>query len=519
MTSAANKPLRVKPGSVVPAIAFGTVAARTQYEQASHALKSSLPALSPAELSGQFTALESRFDAGTIELKTAMLTSGLFSNEDDQALGAWVYRQHAELWEIGTFAAARCRSDPACDASSAICLLALAFLHAGEVVKWELMVGRHRKRDYHLLHTLMRSAIESGRQRDAVELTVDGLQRKANIESLYFRTLLLDRFANGNLTRPQIEVLDAWLWEWTPSLTGKSSDPDGEVLRADLDSDAGLRHGVRLDKGPSLYLELAPLEDCRKAVIKEFHRGRVFPPRGRAASIRIEAHVAVLLALRTLLSGAGGTALPRAPRTAVAGTSVELFVGLADIAHGLGSRAKHGAAYDRPRRTAALMDASATGFRCEVAWHAVAGVGVGELVGVAVDAASPLLLTRIVRRVDDRGAELAQLGLQLLSNPSQPVRLATLAAPLVPSVTCIFVPGADGSGRFDSFAIPLTLLSSGTRYHVQAGSQSYTLVLNHVRRRGQGWVLAGFEIVEVGKPPASVFELTPAMDTRAGRQA
>jgi hypothetical protein len=60
----------------------------------------------------------------------------------------------------------------------------------------------------------------------------------------------------------------------------------------------------------------------------------------------------------------------------------------------------------------------------------------------------------------------------------------------------IFVPGPDSSGRFDCFAVPYSAIKDDVRYRVNAGGEEFTLTLNRMRRRGRGWALAGFEIVE-----------------------
>ena len=502
-------------GMITPA--FDNAASRESYERAYEQLRASSSGLPCASLALSFLEVEAQLDAGMIEIKTAMLTSGLFSNDDEQALGKWIYRQHANLARIGARATSACAQDAGFDPSRTMRLLALTFLHWGEAAKWELMVGRHERRDYRLLHSLMKIAIEKGRQRESGELIVDGMRRWSSIEHLYFRLLILDRFTSGNLTRQQVEVLDAWLWEWAMALKGKPEFPGDLVLRADLDRDHGLRYGRRSDEGPSLYLQLAPLGERRNAIIKELHRGRIVPAQGRAAHIRVEAHVAVLLQLRALLAGEGGDAFPRAPRKDAAPARVELLLGLAEITRQLGAeqgsmapaiapvaaapkaattagRVDYGSVYDKPRRLMTLKNSSATGYLFVASVQDAAGIEVGELMGVRMNPGEACVLARVVRRVQEQG-DAIHLGMELVSDPATPIRLATLVAPDNTEETFLFVPGSDSSGRFDSFAVPYGALKDETRYRIRAGRAEFTLAFNRVHRRGRGWALAGFGIL------------------------
>jgi hypothetical protein len=452
-----------------------------------------------------------------IEVKTAMLTSGLFSNDDEQALGVWIFRQHAKLAHIGARATQLCLQDPGFDTSRAMRVLALTFLHSGESVKWELMVGRRDRREYKLGNALMRMAIEKGRQHESGELVVDGMRRWSSIEQLFLRVYLLDRFTSGTLTRQQIEVLDAWLWEWAPAMVGNARYPGGGVLRVDLDCDHGLRYGRRNGDRPALYLQLPPLEDRRKAIIKELHHGRIFPARGRAANIRIEAHVAVLLQLRTLFAGGGGEGSPRAPRQAAVPAEIEMVPGLNEImrelhhasapvaaiatVQGLAQRAApssnhvdYGAVYDKQRRVAVLKNASSTGYLLEASAKDADGIAVGDLVGLRMAADQPLVLARVVRRVNEASRGV-QLGVQLLSDVSWPIKPASFVSPDGTADEFIFVPGPDSSGRFDSFAIPYSALQDDMRYRVKAGAQEFMLAFNRMHRRGRGWAMAGFEVI------------------------
>ena len=489
-----------------------SVAERRKYEADYEKLAGTLQTGAASMLVHAFMALESRLDAGLLEAKSALLMSGLLTTDEDEALGAWIFQQHSKLARTGHAIARKALDEGNDQVKEALWIVALSLLHWGESVKWELMVGRREQRDYAILHDLARLAMRESRLQDHGTFTVEGLERSATIEALYFRTLVLDRFTSGNLTRQQIEVLDAWLWEWEASLVS-TAEPHGVCMRADLDRDQGLRYGLRDGAGESLYLALAPLEAQRGAVIAELHAGHVVPTRGPAADIRIEAHIALLIQLRHAFSGDES----RAPRRALAARQVEAWFGLAEVtAHlvleeeGAGNAMAAGKTepsrregdlydevYDKPRRWLTLVNESDTGWLVEASAAVAAPLIVGELIALRSEEHGPCHIARVVRRVRDPGSERAQVGLQLLSDRRVRARPCVLqSTELASEDTYIFVPGADASGRRDTFIVPFRLLESRACFHVSRGGRDFALEFNRVRTRGRGWAQAGFEMVD-----------------------
>jgi len=482
--------------------------AREEYEREYAALFDSIPVTPARVLAQRFARLDARLDAGMTEAKSAMLVPSLLSTEEDHALGRWIQRQHAELARMGCAIVLAVLGDSRIEDASAWRALALTLVHMGEAVKWELIAGRAGPRDYAALHELARVALERAWLHMPCPIVVDRLMRTATIDALYFRALLLDRFSSGNLSRQQIEVLDAFLWEWAPALTALP-EPAGPVMRADLDSDHGLRYGPRRDGGACLYLSLDALEARRLGVIEAFHEGRVVPEQGRAAQIRLEAHVAVLQQLRRAFTGDEA----RAPREPAEATQVEAWVGLGEVTHALETEVRAGIApaedppgtahrdkydevYDRPRRMVRLMDASDTGWLIEAADAAAAPLVVGELLALRFHAGTPLVLACVVRCVRQAESATLLVGLERLSNPGLPLRPCALRTEHGLEGTYVFVPGEDSSGRQDAFVVPYRLLESSERFFVRHGGHDFALGFNRVRRRGRGWALAGYEMVD-----------------------
>ena len=483
--------------------------ARRAYEAEFEALFASIPFTPPRVLAQRFVRLDTRLDAGMAEVKSAMLVPSLLTTEEDAALGRWIHRQHAELARIGCEIIVAALDDAQVDDAMGLRLVAVSLLHLGEAVKWELIEGRAGRRDYAALHELARLALARGWLHHPCEVVVDRIERAAMIDALYFRALLLDRFTSGSLSRQQVEVLDAFLWEWTPWLMALE-EPRGAVMRADLDSDHGLRYGPGRAGESCLYLSLSALEAQRQAVVEAFHAGRVVPSRGRAAEIRLEAHVAVLSQLRRTLLGGD----VRAPREPAQTATVEAWVGLKDITGLLDLESHTGGAlagiafdagtpadayervYERPQRRLEVLDASESGWLLEARGAYATGLVVGELVGLRFHPGTPVVLTCVVRCVRRAEGEGLEVGVERLSHPRLAMRPCTLRGDAGEAGTYLFVPGDDESGRHDAFVVPYRLLEANERFRIARDGRDFALAFNRVRRRGRGWALAGYEMVD-----------------------
>jgi hypothetical protein len=492
---------------------------RAEFERNRNAARAMLSDGSPDEALGAITRLEHDFDEGVRRVKAELLGSVLCWKPDDRALSAWIYEQHCEFAELARRGADIFERRLGCDDSRTMRLIASAFLHWGEAAKW--IVGRRQRYDYGWMHWLMRMAMAHSRHVERFDVRLDARPRSASIEALYFRTLVLDRFAGGNLTRQQIEVLDAWLWEWADALQGTTMHPGGRVLRADLDGKGGLRHGRRRDDGPCLYLAVAPLELRRQAVIREFHRGRIVPSQGIASNFRIEEHVAVLEHLSEAFRAGHEDDEPRDKRQPAPGGYVEFWVGMGEIlARGLKDSGRHALSLaakasslnmehrmrqvqfadeiESARRTLRLVDASHTGLGFEASDRDAIGIAVGDVVGMRLSEEEPCVLGRVVRRMPGQVEGKLIIGVEVLARTPQAVTLTRTPRQNRPDDedVYIYIPGAEDSGAQDAFLLPEKMAIDGTSHEACVGEDVFTLRFNRVRRKGRGWALAGFEIVE-----------------------
>jgi hypothetical protein len=516
---------------------------RAEFERSRNAVRSMLGEATPDDVMRAIGKLDADLDEGVFKMKAELLGSVLCWKPDDRALSAWIYDQHCEFAEVARRAADLFERRVGCDDPRTVRLIALAFLHWGDAAKW--VVGRRERYDYGWMHWLMRTAMGSNRHLEQVDLRLDARGRTASIEGLFFRTLLLDRFAGGNLTRQQIEVLDAWLWEWMPALKGFHTWPGQPVLRADLDGKGGLRHGQRLDPGPVMYLAIAPLEQKRQAVIKEFHRGRIVPSLGVAADFRVEEHVAVLEQLRIVFEASQDEGV-RVERRPTAGPYVEVWVGLSEIlTRGLnaysampdGGLMVRGPAslsdtarirqiqfldeYESSRRSLRLVDVSATGYGFEASEKDTIGIGVGDLIGMRLSDEEPCVLGRVVRRVPGQVEGNVVIGVLEISRCPQALTLSRTQRQGRPDDDDVFiyVPGSDGSGAQDAFLVPEKILQEQTSHETALGEDCFTIQFNRVRRKGRGWALAGYEILDAKRvAPLPVAETKPEPQFKVGER-
>jgi hypothetical protein len=503
-------------------LSFQRPECRAEFERARQALRNATGVDATDECAARLLELGAALDVGVARLKRDLLGSALCWNEDNQLVTAWIHQQHRKVTEMGQkLVEAMGRERPA--AALLTRTIALTLHHWGEALKW--IAGRERH-DYEPLHAMLRLAMADGRHREQLTWVADGRGHTVCIEALYFRALLLDRFGSGTLTRQQVEVLDAWLWEWTDCLTGFSQPRAGAALRVDLDADAGLREGLREGEGASLYLPLAPLEAKRREVVRELHLGRIYPAHGCTAEFRIEEHVAVLDHLQRALRAQDQAPVARAERQSAPGTRIEVWAGLAEIlARGagvrvgtetgrwralsladpslstdlkdvLGKRVGYEEA-DPSRRYLWLADTSATGHGYEALESDAAGLEIGDLLGWRRHAGGPIALGRIIRRLPSTTDGQVFIGVRLLTEMGLPFTLTRVDAFDRGDAdgTYLYVPGDDDSGRRDAFLVSESAFQQQHCYVARVGEDSFTLRFNRVRARGRGWMLAGFEIV------------------------
>jgi len=492
---------------------------RAEFDRLRRELKAALREVGLEEGADRLFELGATLDNGVARLKRELLGSTLCWNDDSRRVAAWIHQQHSKLTGMAARVVEAMRATKP-ESALLTRTIACTLYHWGEAIKW---ASEREPLDYAPLHDMLKFSMAGGRYREAFSWVADGRGRTVTLEALYLRALLLDRFASGNLTRQQVEILDAWLWEWTSVLKTVADYPGGAVLRVDLDENAGLREGRGEGGGLSLYLPLAPLEAQRRLLIKELHHGRIFPAVGCTAEFRIEEHVVVLDHLARAFRPHEDSHHERATRRHEAPARVEMWVGLPEIlARGAGVQVGtdtgrwralmladpavlagvadagnpgRGNA-DVSRRCLWLVDTSEGGCGFEAQEVDAAGIEVGDIVGWRRATHGPMILGRVARRRASAIAGQVFLGVQLLTERGLAFTLSRIdGTDRAGAETFLFVPGDDASGCGDAFLLPEATFQLRHSYRARIDDESYTLRFNRVRASGRGWILAGFEIV------------------------
>jgi hypothetical protein len=213
----------------------------------------------------------------------------------------------------------------------------------------------------------------------------------------------------------------------------------------------------------------------------------------------------------------------RVQRRAAKGPSVEVWVGLSEIvARGLQADVQQSKValtkkasdalsdtqriraiqfsdeYEASRRFLRLADISDTGFGIEASEKEATGIAVGDLLGLRLSDEEPCVLGRVVRRVPGQTEGQVTIGVRAISNAPQALTVSRSDPQGRPDDDdlYIYVPGDDNSGAQDAFLVPEKILQEQVSHVACIGDDIFTLQFNRVRRKGRGWALAGFEILE-----------------------
>jgi hypothetical protein len=342
---------------------------------------------------------------------------------------------------------------------------------------------------------VFKSAIAAGIGDRIMSMIVEGQPLETTVEALYARTLLLERFASGNLTAQRLEILDNWLISWMGAMwlsRDAATVGDGPVLCVDTNSET---HGLmRMSAGKlaDYFMALRPLERQLARAVQSFHRGVIFPGWGIGMAFRIDEHVAVIEHLeqefRLLSSGAESKSL----RSTVArGTEVDVYVGIDAVS------AACAAAPVRGQRLR-VLDISQSGIGLSSTVDAALNIGVEDLVAVRLEPGRGILLGEIVRKATGAERNSVVVGVQLLSkDPLQAsVSMSTPHAGQI-SFDALFVRGSSALGNGDAIVLSDAAYRFDVDLTITIGANRFVLRPGRVRRDGRGWKLVSFDVASV----------------------
>lgn len=488
-------------------------AVRAAWDDRLRLLRSQLQAADSTVSAGRLLETLRLFEHEIYLEQRSLLATTLLWTEAEQVAAQWVQGAYRELAQSATDAFRRAAGSPGAGFNGATGhLAAFAFAGFASAMKWSEIADTPH--DATLLVEIKRvfALVEAAaKQGDAFAIPHGESETALTLQALFLRALLLDAFCRGNLGQRQIEILDSWLWEWSGEYT-LSERAEGAVLALDRQGMRGLRSVETAVPNPDQrYINIDALAGQIAAVVRGFREGQIFPGYGCAAEFRVEEHVATLEYLRRFLDSARGRS-GRAPRRGRTGR-LEAFVGLGEIlSKGFlaratpivqeeaplsgGPRPAIDSRFDVPRHHVRLLDESDQGLGVTCEDRGMQSVDVGTLLGLQDSDGPPPLLCEVVRRSapEDATTVPPHLGLRVISR--NPRKLTLRVAGSGERVEVIFIPGDDKGGYRDMLLVSQGDFERQGPLKAVLSDRVFMLKLNRVRYHGNGWHLAGFEVIE-----------------------
>ncbi len=144
-----------------------------------------------------------------------------------------------------------------------------------------------------------------------------------------------------------------------------------------------------------------------------------------------------------------------------------------------------------------VINESDSGLAFEAGDVDCADIALDDLISLRVSHDDPVLVGRVVRRLNTEAGGRVVVGVRILSRNAKTVRVRPVPGGgivALPHITLLYLAGEDNSGRDDSY---LSNEVDGKRRELletTAGSNTYTFRLNRAREHGRGWVRSGFEV-------------------------
>lgn len=468
--------------------------------------------------------------------RESFLQGGLAQTASDQAVCEWIAAQYDHLARMVRKIVPYDQKTGAKADTTTASAWALAIMLIGHAIKWQKIAAlRTDLAARGRLHKLFVTSISAGVDACILDVMVDRRTVETNVEALYVRALLLDRFASGNLPPRRLEILDSWLLAWMGALW-LSREPfvDGLSLAIDTrNPKLGLTRfapGERAD----FFLGLRPLQRQLACATKDFHRGRIFPGWGIGLNFRMEEHVSVIAFLEREFAIIENTGVVKSKRFAIGGNDgsnaeVTAFFGFNDIylrglqrqstlastsvteigglnapADGMSATAARRAALSETggffeprigRQPIRLLDISESGLGLEMSNDDAALVEVDELIAVRIEEGKPCVLGIVARKTLAYQTQITVVGVKVLAKVPLRVTLEMIDDRLARKpAKGIFVPGDAPHGFADSIIVSDAIYKASPTLSAMIASGVFHFRLGRVRQKGPGWKMAAVEI-------------------------
>lgn len=441
-------------------------------------------------------------------------------------------------------------------------IIGFCLYHQGAAIKWCFM--RHeplRPTAWPAAHALYRFAEQVGLATYPMRLFdvegEDGEQR-TTLQALYLRPLLVDVLNTGSLSTAQIEIVDAWLADWTTDYALDTDySPDRHALFVDLDAPSGMHLAAGAADGSSRrYLHIDSLKRQIDTVRAEMRAGRSFHGRGVPNEFPVEEQVGLLEIIervRQTLFQANASTL--AQRTPIGDLRAEVRLGISAVHAAISGDDAPVQVDDTPKISAAspvqfggieltltpspstgndepaptrsnhsgprwqVHDMSSQGFGLTASRAESLDIDIGTLIAIKPDGFANWLVGLVVRKIAQRPApDETLLGVELLSVRPLPVLLTRFAHAIdaepdttLAPVAAIYLAGrdsdgssdGDGNGGDDVLLLPAGDFGLKTTFSLATRAARFRVRLNRVVRKGRDWVGLRFEVIARKDWPAA----------------
>jgi len=465
-----------------------------------------------------------------------LLQGGLNWTDGDRAVCDWVAGRYDHLSRIAYSAAAQVRKSVTSGAESSATIFGLTLLLLGHAIKWRKSAGQAadvtlRERGQRLYVSAAKRNLES----TAFKVVVEREAIETNVEALFIRVLLIERFSSGNLSAKRLEILDTWMLASAQSTWLTRELREGGAIFC-VDPTSQMRPLVPYQPGivAPLYLPLWPFQRHLATIAHAFHVGTIYPGWGLGLRFRIEEHIGVMEFLErefTLIEAVG---VKKSKRLPVGGELVSLFTGFNDInlralanqttltvAGVLGVSAaptKFAAAsspsspslisvvnanidagafttFDAVQGAVTLLDVSETGLGLEMASDDAARIDIDSLVAVKLADHPACMVGVVVRKANVPKRSASLVGVKLLSRVPMRATLEEVNDRLARStLQGIFLSGGSEGWQSDALIVNDAAYRANVTMSVTVANGRFHVRLGRVLWQGPGWKMTAVHV-------------------------
>ena len=360
---------------------------------------------------------------------------------------------------------------------------------------------------------------------------------------VYARLLMLDTLVAGGLTPRQLELVDNWLGDWIEGEAIQREFTKGRFrYQVDLDGLIGASRLIEPPEADSLrFIDSESVCVQVERLRRSLRSGEVSGLLGLTGGFKGIEFVELLDRLERIWSLAWiGQDQREYRRERVENLALEVVRGLTELCRSARRDQRGGGTPDeratmsaaeamdlkiygfitertRQRRAGgsdtesefghwSVFDRSVTGYGTVIAAGDERGLRAGSLLGLRLPGTRRWSVGVVARRIALRDTGEVFVGIEVLSatpvvvNIEPTGRELTVAGPLnIPAGRenqwALFLPGTQEHAGPDSLLIDSSMYSTARQFNLAARNVSYTIRMNRILGKGEGWQRVGFEVL------------------------